>query len=75
VRCRAAATGGGPSHGRANRLGSAFKAQHRVEECLRRAKGEAGLADYEVRTWRGWYHRQALALVTAWFLTAEARRG
>jgi len=27
-----------------------FKAQHRIEECLQRAKGEAGLADYEVRT-------------------------
>jgi SRSO17 transposase len=52
-----------------------FKAQHRVEECLQRAKGEAGLADYEVRTWRGWYHHQALALVATCFLTEEARRG
>jgi SRSO17 transposase len=52
-----------------------FKAQHRVEECLQRAKGEAGLADYEVRTWRGWYHHQALALTATWFLTEEARRG
>jgi SRSO17 transposase len=52
-----------------------FKSAHRVEECLQRAKGEAGLADYEVRTWRGWYHHQALALVATWFLTVEARRG
>jgi SRSO17 transposase len=52
-----------------------FKAQHRVEECLQRAKGEAGLADYEVRTWRGWHHHQVLALVATWFLTVEARRG
>ena len=52
-----------------------FKAGHRVEECLQRAKGEAGLADYEVRTWRGWHHHQALALVATWFLTTEARRG
>ena len=52
-----------------------FKAEHRVEECLQRAKGEAGLADYEVRTWRGWHHHQALALVATWFLTMEARRG
>ncbi len=52
-----------------------FKAQHRVEECLQRGKGEAGLADYEVRTWRGWYHHQALALTATWFLTREARRG
>jgi len=50
-------------------------AAHRVEECLQRAKGEAGLADYEVRTWRGWHHHQALALVATWFLTEEARRG
>jgi SRSO17 transposase len=52
-----------------------FKAQHRVEECLQRAKGEAGLADYEVRTWRGWHHHQALALTATWFLTVEAQRG
>jgi SRSO17 transposase len=52
-----------------------FKAAHRVEECLQRAKGEAGLADYEVRTWRGWHHHQALALVATWFLTVESRRG
>lgn len=52
-----------------------FKAQHRVEECLKRAKGEAGLADYQVRTWEGWHHHQALSLVATWFLTQEARRG
>src|SRR3954447_3484516 len=52
-----------------------FKAQHRVEECLQRAKGEAGLGDYEVRTWRGWHHHQTLALVATWLRTQEARRG
>ena len=30
-----------------------FKAQHRIEGCLKRAKGEAGLGDYQVRTWSG----------------------
>jgi SRSO17 transposase len=53
----------------------AFKAEHRVEEGLKRAKGEAGLADYQVRTWEGWHHHQTLSLVAAWFLTQEARRG
>lgn len=52
-----------------------FKAQHRIEECLKRAKGEAGLADYQVRTWAGWHHHQALSLIATWFLTREARRG
>jgi SRSO17 transposase len=52
-----------------------FKAEHRIEECLQRAKGEAGLADYQVRTWEGWHHHQTLALVATWFLTQETRRG
>ncbi len=52
-----------------------FKAQHRIEECLKRAKGEAGLADYQVRTWEGWHHHQALSLLATWFLTQETRRG
>jgi hypothetical protein len=29
------------------------KADHCVEECIQRAQSEAGLADYEVRTWLG----------------------
>jgi len=52
-----------------------FKAQHRIEECLQRAKGEAGLADYQVRTWEGWHHHQTLSLLATWFLTKETRRG
>ena len=40
-----------------------FKAQHRIEECLRRVKGKAGLADCQVRTWEGWHHHQALSLL------------
>ena len=50
------------------------KAAHRIEECFGRAKGEAGLADYEVRTWRGWHHHQMLSLIANWFLTQETRR-
>jgi SRSO17 transposase len=52
-----------------------FKAEHRIEECIQRAKGEAGLADYQVRTWEGWHHHQTLALMATWFLTRETRRG
>jgi SRSO17 transposase len=50
-------------------------AEHRIEECLRRSKSEAGLAQYQVRTWEGWYHHQTLALLATWFLTQEKRRG
>jgi SRSO17 transposase len=51
------------------------KAEHRIEECLKLAEGEAGLADYQVRTWEGWHHHQCLSLLATWFLTEEARRG
>lgn len=51
------------------------KAEHRIEQCIQRAKSEAGLADYEVRHWKGWHHHQTLSLVATWFLVVEARRG
>jgi SRSO17 transposase len=50
-------------------------AEHRIEECLRRAKGEAGLGHYQVRTWNGWHHHQTLTLLATWFLTQETQRG
>lgn len=52
-----------------------YEAEHRIEECLKTAKGEAGLADYQVRTWEGWHHHQCLSLLAAWFLIEEAGRG
>jgi SRSO17 transposase len=51
------------------------KAEHRIEECLQRSKGEAGLADYEVRNWTGWQHHQTLSLLATWFLVRETDRG
>ncbi len=51
------------------------KAAHRIEECFERAKGEAGLADYQVRNWIAWHHHQTLSLLAAWFLNKETRRG
>ena len=56
-------------------LARVTKAAHRVEECFRRSKSEAGLADYQVRNWRGWHHHQTLSLLAAWFLNRETRRG
>lgn len=50
------------------------KAEHRIEECLQRAKSEAGLADYEARHWLGWHHHQTLSLIALWFLTVETRQ-
>jgi len=40
-----------------------------VEQCFEVGKGEVGLADYEVRSWHGWYRHVTLALVAQAFLT------
>ena len=56
-------------------LARVAKAEHRIEDCFERAKGEAGLADYQGRNWMAWHHHQTLALLAAWFLTQETRRG
>ena len=41
-------------------LARVAKAEHRVDRCLQRGKGEAGLAESQVRTWSGWHHHQTL---------------
>src|SRR3954471_1953741 len=41
-----------------------------VEECFEAAKQEVGLADYEVRSWRGWHRHVTLAMLALAFLTA-----
>jgi hypothetical protein len=51
------------------------KAEHRIEECLQRSKSEAGLADDEVRHWRGWQQQQTLSFLATWFLGRETARG
>jgi hypothetical protein len=48
--------------------------RHRIEEVFGAAKGEAGLAQYEVRSWVGWHHHITLASVALWFLIRERRR-
>jgi SRSO17 transposase len=50
-------------------------AERRVEEAIRRAKSEAGLADYQSRTWQGWHHHQTLSLIATWFLVSQTRGG
>jgi hypothetical protein len=56
-------------------LARVSKGAHRIEECLKTAKGEAGLADYQVRNWIAWHHHQTLSMLAAWFLNQETRRG
>jgi len=48
--------------------------RHRVEQLFEEAKGETGLAHYEVRGWQGWHHHITLALLALWFCLLEKQR-
>jgi len=49
-------------------------ARHGIEELFEAAKGEVGLAHYEVRSWTGWHHHVTLSLLALWFLRQERER-
>ena len=46
-----------------------------IEASFQRGKGEAGMDEYQVRTWEGWHHHMALTLIAVWFLLGETHRG
>lgn len=45
-----------------------------IEECFETATQEVGLADYDVRSWHGWYRHITLAMVALAFLAATRVR-
>ena len=52
-----------------------IKAGACIEASLQRGKGEAGMDEYQVRTWQGWHHHMALSLIAVWFLIDATHRG
>lgn len=50
------------------RLGQMSASRYWMERAIEDAKGEAGLADYEVRGWRGWHHHMTMTLLAMLFL-------
>ena len=55
-------------------LVAARSVRHRIERVFQEAKGEVGLAHYEVRSWVGWHHHVTLSLLSLWFLILERQR-
>ena len=44
--------------------------RHEIEQVFEEAKGQMGLADYEVRTWHGWHRHMTLCfLAHTWLMT------
>jgi SRSO17 transposase len=56
-------------------LARVIKAGGCIEASFQRGKGEAGMDEYQVRTWQGWHHHMALSLIAVWFLIGETHRG
>jgi SRSO17 transposase len=56
-------------------LARVARAEHRIEQCFQRGKSEAGMAEYQARTWLGWHHHVTLSMLATWFLIAETERG
>jgi hypothetical protein len=56
-------------------LARVIKAGLCIEASFQRGKGEAGMDEYQVRTWQGWHHHMALSLMAVWFLIGETHRG
>jgi len=56
-------------------LARVIKAGACIEASFQRGKGEAGMDEYQVRTWQGWHHHIALSLIAVWFLIDETQRG
>lgn len=52
----------------------AANARYWIEDCFQRAKGKAGLDQYEVRSWAGWHHHVTLSMLALWFLVLEQQR-
>jgi SRSO17 transposase len=45
----------------------------RIESCFEEAKGETGLDEYEVRSWRGWHRHITLSMLAHAYLTIVRR--
>src|SRR5882724_13672586 len=56
-------------------LARVIKAGVCIEASFKRGKSEAGMDEYQVRTWEGWHHHMALSLMAMWFLIGETHRG
>lgn len=56
------------------KMTKAAACRHYIEQSIETAKGDAGLAEYEVRSWVGWHHHMTLSLLAMLFLVCERVR-
>jgi len=49
----------------------AASCRHAIEELLELGKGDVGLDEYEVRSYRGWHHHLTLTMLALWFTVKQ----
>lgn len=57
-----------PSDTPFQRLAEMSHSRYWIERAIQDAKGQAGLADYELRSWRGWHHHMTMTILAMLFL-------
>ncbi len=57
-----------PANTSIDRLGQMSCSRYWIERAIEDAKGEAGLADYQVRGWIGWHHHMVMTLLAMLFI-------
>jgi SRSO17 transposase len=57
-----------PSDTPSERLAEMSHSRYWMERAIQDAKGGAGLADYELRSWRGWHHHMTMTILAMLFL-------
>jgi hypothetical protein len=57
-------------------LAEGATARWTIEQCVREAKSETGLDEYEVRLWHSWYRHTTLVMMApAWLASMRSRLG
>lgn len=57
-----------PSNTPIERLAEMSHSRYWMERAIQDAKGEAGLDEYELRSWRGWHHHMTMTILSMLFL-------
>jgi SRSO17 transposase len=55
----------------ASRLAQIQRQRYWIERAFQEAKGEAGMADYQARSWKAWHHHMALVMMALLFLLQQ----
>jgi len=50
------------------RLGQMSCSRYWIERAFQDAKGNAGMADYQVRSWTGWHHHMVMTMLAMLFI-------